>query len=131
MLLLLAAFVVSLSATLWLVHQAKSGAQRMQDHDLSGPQKFHASPVPRVGGIGITLGVAPAFTQMDYDAPLLAFGKIRHDRQLTGQISLLDRRLSYHGMTPRISYTYTRADSDIALYSFNRHHFEIGITKTF
>ena len=80
---------------------------------------------------GITLGVAPAFTQMDYDAPLLAFGKIRHDRQLTGQISLLDRRLSYHGMTPRISYTYTRADSDIALYSFNRHHFEIGITKTF
>ena len=80
---------------------------------------------------GITLGLAPAFTQMDYDAALLAFGKIRHDRQLTGQISLLDRRLSYHGMTPRISYTYTRNDSDLALYSFNRHHFEIGITKTF
>lgn len=28
------------------------------DHDLSGPQKFHQRPVPRVGGLGIVLGIA-------------------------------------------------------------------------
>jgi len=60
MLLLLLAFATSLATTLWLVHQAKAGAHRMQDHDLSGPQKFHAAPVPRVGGVGIALGVALA-----------------------------------------------------------------------
>lgn len=32
----------------------------MLDHDVSGPQKFHARPVPRVGGVGIFLGVAAA-----------------------------------------------------------------------
>ena len=53
---LLAAFVVSLACTLLLVRRAKSGAHRFHDHDLSGPQKFHAAPVPRVGGIGIFAG---------------------------------------------------------------------------
>jgi UDP-N-acetylmuramyl pentapeptide phosphotransferase/UDP-N-acetylglucosamine-1-phosphate transferase len=30
----------------------------MLDHDVSGPQKFHTRPVPRVGGIGIVLALA-------------------------------------------------------------------------
>lgn len=30
------------------------------DHDLSGPQKFHAHPVPRVGGLGIFVGLCAA-----------------------------------------------------------------------
>ena len=53
---LLAAFAVSLGFTLLLVRRAKAGAHRFHDHDLSGPQKFHAAPVPRVGGIGIFAG---------------------------------------------------------------------------
>jgi UDP-N-acetylmuramyl pentapeptide phosphotransferase/UDP-N-acetylglucosamine-1-phosphate transferase len=27
------------------------------DHDLSGPQKFHARVVPRIGGLGVMLAV--------------------------------------------------------------------------
>lgn len=51
---------VSLLATLWLVwstgrHQHLSG-----DLDLTGPQKIHSKPVPRVGGLSIALGVATA-----------------------------------------------------------------------
>ena len=80
---------------------------------------------------GITLGLSPAFTRISYEAPLLAFGKIRRDNQLTAQISLLDRRLYFHGMIPRVAYSYTRGASNIALYRFNRNHFEIGITKAF
>jgi len=56
MLVLLMAFVVSLGVTLWMVRRAKTGGHRFHDHDLSGPQKFHAAPVPRVGGIGIVAG---------------------------------------------------------------------------
>lgn len=57
MLILLMAFVVSMATTLWLVRRAKAEGHRFHDHDLSGPQKFHSAPVPRVGGIGIFLGV--------------------------------------------------------------------------
>lgn len=80
---------------------------------------------------GITLGIAPAITLMDYDAPLAAFSTTRRDRQYSAQISLLDRRLDFQGMTPRIAYTFTRNDSDIPLYTFTRNHFEIGLTKSF
>lgn len=56
MLVLLIAFVVSLGVTLLMVHRSKADGHRFQDHDLSGPQKFHVTPVPRVGGIGIVAG---------------------------------------------------------------------------
>ena len=41
--------------TLIAVRSAKSHAHLSHDHDLSGPQKFHVQPVPRIGGLGIVL----------------------------------------------------------------------------
>ena len=73
MLLLLAAFAVSLVITLWLVRQAKAGAHRLHDHDMSGPQKFHAAPVPRVGGIGIFAGVLVGIMLMWLRQPAIAW----------------------------------------------------------
>ena len=57
MLVLLIAFAVSLGVTLLMVHRSKAAGHRFQDHDMSGPQKFHVAPVPRVGGIGIIAGL--------------------------------------------------------------------------
>jgi UDP-N-acetylmuramyl pentapeptide phosphotransferase/UDP-N-acetylglucosamine-1-phosphate transferase len=51
---LLCSFAVSLGVTLRVVRSAKSHSL---DHDLSGPQKFHALPVPRIGGVGILAGL--------------------------------------------------------------------------
>jgi UDP-N-acetylmuramyl pentapeptide phosphotransferase/UDP-N-acetylglucosamine-1-phosphate transferase len=58
MLLLASAFAVSFLVTLWIVRSARWLRQLGGDFDLTGPQKFHANPVPRVGGVGILLGVA-------------------------------------------------------------------------
>ena len=57
MLVFLTAFAVSLAVTLWMIRRSRAEGHRFHDHDLSGPQKFHAAPVPRVGGIGICAGV--------------------------------------------------------------------------
>jgi UDP-N-acetylmuramyl pentapeptide phosphotransferase/UDP-N-acetylglucosamine-1-phosphate transferase len=57
MLVLLTAFAVSLAVTLWMIRRSRADGHRFHDHDLSGPQKFHSAPVPRVGGIGIFVGV--------------------------------------------------------------------------
>ena len=56
MLVLITAFALSLAITMTMVHRAKH-SHRFHDHDLTGPQKFHAVPVPRVGGVGIVAGV--------------------------------------------------------------------------
>jgi UDP-N-acetylmuramyl pentapeptide phosphotransferase/UDP-N-acetylglucosamine-1-phosphate transferase len=60
MLALVVAFAVSLGVTLFVLHWARSHGHLSHDHDLSGPQKFHARPVPRVGGVGILLGIVGA-----------------------------------------------------------------------
>jgi UDP-N-acetylmuramyl pentapeptide phosphotransferase/UDP-N-acetylglucosamine-1-phosphate transferase len=57
---LLLALFASLIVTLWVVHSAKTHAHLSNDHDLSGPQKFHAFPVPRIGGVGIVAGISAA-----------------------------------------------------------------------
>lgn len=80
---------------------------------------------------GFTMGVAPSYTRIDYDEPLAAFGATRRDRQFTVQATLLNRRLDFHGLTPKLSYTYTHNDSTIELFTFSRSRFEIGITSAF
>ena len=56
--LLVIACLVAFGATLVVVRSAKALSHFVGDDDLSGPQKFHARVVPRIGGVGIVLGVA-------------------------------------------------------------------------
>jgi UDP-N-acetylmuramyl pentapeptide phosphotransferase/UDP-N-acetylglucosamine-1-phosphate transferase len=72
MFLLMSAFAVSFLATLMIVRGAKAIERIAGDHDLSGPQKFHAQPVPRIGGLGIVLGVATGTVVLAWGEPASA-----------------------------------------------------------
>jgi UDP-N-acetylmuramyl pentapeptide phosphotransferase/UDP-N-acetylglucosamine-1-phosphate transferase len=50
-------FLVGLLATLFIMRSSMRHGHLSADHDLSGPQKFHARAVPRVGGIGVMAGI--------------------------------------------------------------------------
>ncbi len=52
----LLAFFASGVATLFVVASAHRHGKWSSDHDRSGPQKMHATAVPRVGGIGVAVG---------------------------------------------------------------------------
>ncbi len=54
---LLISFAASAAVTLWLVHAAKGREGRSLDNNFSQPQKLHAVPVPRIGGLGIVAGL--------------------------------------------------------------------------
>lgn len=62
---LVLAFLTSTLITLLVVHSSDHHAHRSADYDLTGPQKFHAEPVPRIGGVGIfaSLLACSAFAQ--------------------------------------------------------------------
>ena len=55
---LLLALLASFVLTLWVVRSAKLHGRLSHDNDTTGPQKFHALPVPRIGGVGIVVGIA-------------------------------------------------------------------------
>jgi UDP-N-acetylmuramyl pentapeptide phosphotransferase/UDP-N-acetylglucosamine-1-phosphate transferase len=57
MITLIVSFVLAVCATLLLVRSAERHAHLSNDHDFSGPQKFHSTPVPRVGGLGVAAGI--------------------------------------------------------------------------
>lgn len=60
MVYLLAALAVSLCVTLLVVRSSKAHAHLSLDHDVAGPQKFHETPVPRIGGVGPVAGLLAA-----------------------------------------------------------------------
>lgn len=57
---ILACLLASLGACLVLVLTQRWHGKLSLDHDLSGVQKIHDTPVPRVGGIGLALGLGLA-----------------------------------------------------------------------
>ncbi len=57
MITLFVAFIVSLTVTLLVIRYQHLHAHITADHDLKGVQKFHATPVPRVGGVGVMVGL--------------------------------------------------------------------------
>jgi len=50
-------FLVSLLGTLFIMRSSMRHSRLSADHDLDGPQKFHARPVPRVGGAGVMIAI--------------------------------------------------------------------------
>ena len=72
---LILAFMASLLITLWIVRSSHVHGHLTGDLDLSGVQKFHTVAVPRVGGIGIILGVFLALTaRYFHNAEVATFG---------------------------------------------------------
>ncbi len=59
---LILSFLTSLVVTLLVVRSAERHAHHSADHDLSGPQKFHSTPVPRVGGVGVFVAMLAGVT---------------------------------------------------------------------
>lgn len=55
--ILLAAFACSAAVMFLVVASADRHARWSADHDMSGPQKMHVKVVPRVGGLGVAVGV--------------------------------------------------------------------------
>jgi UDP-N-acetylmuramyl pentapeptide phosphotransferase/UDP-N-acetylglucosamine-1-phosphate transferase len=72
MLAFLVAFALSLGVTLLVVHSAKSHGHLSLDLDTSGPQKFHAHPVPRIGGLGIVTALVGAMAWTWWSNPALS-----------------------------------------------------------
>jgi hypothetical protein len=102
--------------------QIAAYANHSQQFGLSYSREFRG---------GVTISAAPSYTRIAYDAALEALGITRIDHQVTGQFSLLDRKIDWDGFTPRLVYTYTHNASSSALYTFNRNRVEIGFTRAF
>jgi len=59
---LIISFLISFIVTLLIIRFKHLHSHLSSDFDLTGPQKFHKISVPRIGGIGIAVGIMAAIT---------------------------------------------------------------------
>ncbi len=69
---LLLSFTVSLLSTLAVLRSSDLHSGLSADTEISGPQKFHHRPVPRVGGVGVLLAVFAGTLLAQFTRPALS-----------------------------------------------------------
>lgn len=94
-----ASFGFALIITLLLIRTAHLHGAFSSDSDRSGPQKFHARPVPRVGGIGIFAGFLVAtgllaWREREFTAPVLWLALCAVPAFAAGLVEDLTKRVS-------------------------------------
>ena len=67
----------------------------------------------------------------NYDDPLQAFGRTRHDQQIDTRLSVSNAKLTIGRFTPIISYIHTERLSNIAIYAYSRDRVEVGFSWVF
>ena len=72
----LLAFLASLLTVLFIVRYQRMHRHLSGDHDLEGVQKFHAVPVPRIGGIALVVGLLAGILPREWssDPAVARFG---------------------------------------------------------
>ncbi len=80
---------------------------------------------------GFSVSMTPSMAWSHYDAEMAGFGRRRDDTGYLFRAGLLNRRLTYRGFTPQISFVHVTQHSNIDLYSYGRNQIEIGLTRYF
>ena len=116
---LIVSFLASILTTWWVVRYSHLHSYLTADSDLSGVQKFHSVAVPRVGGIGIFLGVLLALSMRYFqNAEVGTFGLLlvaaSSPSFLSGLIEDLTKRV---GVRVRLLATF--ASAGLAGYLLN------------
>lgn len=59
------------------------------------------------------------------------FNKIQSNHELGLQTSLWHRAIHWQGLTPRLTWSYTKTNSNIPLYQYHKHRIFIEVNKQF
>jgi UDP-N-acetylmuramyl pentapeptide phosphotransferase/UDP-N-acetylglucosamine-1-phosphate transferase len=119
MLVLAVSFLISFLFTFWVLRYGHWHARYTADSDLSGVQKFHTVAVPRIGGLGIFLGMLLALGVRYFEnAEVGLFGLLLIAASLPAFISGLTEDLTKR-VGVKVRLLATMASASLAGYFLN------------
>lgn len=78
---------------------------------------------------GISTSSTLGFAKRHYKAPFV--GAKQKNKEYSASVSLWHKKLHYAGFTPRVTYSYTKTDSNIPIYSYDKHQVLFNVVRSF
>ena len=126
------------SATMLYLPQAKqywfAGIDRSYHKARDGDDSFIRKGA-RVGwgqewGKGLSTRLSASYAHRDYRAAGF-FRKVQHNKETGIQVSMWHRSVHFWGITPRLTWAYHKVDSNLPLYTYDKHRIFIELSKQF
>jgi tetratricopeptide (TPR) repeat protein len=87
----------------------------------------YARELPRRFNTSVRVTVS----QYDYDSPLPLFEKVREDKLVVLDLTVIARDWAVRGFAPMVTVGFSWSDSTIELFEYQRQYFGVGITRNF
>lgn len=105
--------------------------EETDDPGYTNTQPFVGARYLKAFPTGVSVALGPLMGLRDFDEPIAAFGKTRRDVIFRFEVEVVVNRPVAYGFAPVFSYSYTYNQSNIDLFEYRRHFFEVGLTKRF
>ena len=104
----------------------KNAEDKTNAYDRYGTRLTWGQEWPLGLATSTTLGIA----KRNYKEATF-FGKKQKNTEYSSAVSLWHKSLHFAGFTPRVTYSYTKTDSNIPIYSYDKHQVLFNVGKSF
>lgn len=82
-------------------------------------------------GKGLSTRLSVSFAQKNYKAPMPIFGIQQRNKEYGVQASIWHRAIHFWGITPRLTYNYTKVKSNHVFYTYDKQRVFVDFSKRF
>lgn len=82
-------------------------------------------------GQGLSTRLSVSYARKNYKAPMPIFGITQRNKEIGVQASIWHRAIHYKGITPRLTYSYNKVNSNHAFYRYDKQKIFIDLSKRF
>lgn len=81
--------------------------------------------------MGLSSRISVSYAHKNYKGPMPIFNITQRNKEFGASVSLWHRAIHYKGITPRLTYSFTKVHSNHAFYSYDKHRLFIEVSKRF
>ena len=80
--------------------------------------------------MGLVTSTTVGIAKRSYKEPTY-FGITQDNDEYSTSLSLWHKKIHYAGFTPKVTWSYSKTDSNVAIYSYDKNQIFFDVTKSF
>ena len=118
------------STQYWMValdYGRKHAKSRVNAYERIGTRLTWGQEWPLGLATSATMGIA----KRSYKEPAWNWGMTQKNNEYSASLSLWHKKIHYAGFTPKVTWSYSKTDSNVAIYSYDKNQIFFDVTKSF